>query len=102
MSTIRPQDEEREWLGSVGARVGILRRRLGLDATVLAERAGIHRNTVDRVESGAVNCSAVLLRRIADALGTELESLFTKSPCMVQSSRETLELPEKPGRVVRG
>ncbi len=59
----------------IGYAVMRLRRRRGWTVLVLAERAGLHRNTIYRVESG-LNISIYALWRIAEALGVALEGLI--------------------------
>jgi transcriptional regulator with XRE-family HTH domain len=52
----------------IGARVLIARTRRQLSAQDLAVRAGMHRNTIYRLESGIGSCSVACIYRIAQAL----------------------------------
>ena len=49
----------------------------GLTQRELAERVGVTRKTVNTVERGHFVPSTVLALRLADALGTSVEDLFT-------------------------
>jgi putative transcriptional regulator len=53
------------------------REQAGLTQGELAERIGVTRKTVNTVERGHFVPSTVLALRLADALGTSVEDLFT-------------------------
>lgn len=59
----------------IGGRIRIARTRRKLTAQDLAERAGVHPNTIYRLETGS-NCSVASLYRIASALGLTLTELL--------------------------
>lgn len=46
----------------------VIRERSGLSKTALAERAGIDRTLVHRLENGERNASVTVIRKLADAL----------------------------------
>ena len=52
------------------------RARRGLTQTELAGRAGIHRVSLARLESGAAEPKATTVRALAVALGTSVEALY--------------------------
>jgi transcriptional regulator with XRE-family HTH domain len=52
----------------VGEKVRALRKSAGLSQEVLAERCGIFRTYLSRIESGAANPSLVVLVTLASAL----------------------------------
>lgn len=54
----------------------VIRERSGLSKTDLAERAGIDRTLVHRLENGERNCTAPVMRKLADALGCPLFALM--------------------------
>jgi len=55
----------------VGEKVRALRKSSGLSQEVLAERCGIFRTYLSRIESGAANPSLVVLVTLANSLGVE-------------------------------
>ena len=62
-----------QWLSKA---VRSLREDRGLSLRQLAERAGVSESFVSQVERGVANPSVASLRRIAEALGTSIASLF--------------------------
>jgi len=71
----------------LGRRVENLRKRRRLSANVLAARAGIHRNTLYRLEAGEGRMLVVVVARIAKALGVTIADLMQFSPSMVDSKK---------------
>jgi transcriptional regulator with XRE-family HTH domain len=63
---------------SIGQRVRKLRKDRRLSQIVLAELAGVHYNTLKRIERGQGNPSVEALVRIAEALGAELTDLLRR------------------------
>lgn len=55
----------------VGDKIRTLRKDAGLSQEVLAERCGIFRTYLSRIESGAANPSLVVLVTLAKALNVE-------------------------------
>lgn len=55
----------------VGEKIRALRKDAGLSQEVLAERCGIFRTYLSRIESGAANPSLVVLVTLAKALSVE-------------------------------
>jgi transcriptional regulator with XRE-family HTH domain len=66
----------------VRARVGLnlqrLRREKGLSQEELADRAEIHQTYLSGVERGRRNPTVVVLQRIAEALGADIEDIVRK------------------------
>lgn len=58
------------------------RRRIqaGLNKRELAERAGIHKTTMGRLERGINNASPRVLKQLAEALGCEIADLMPPEP----------------------
>jgi putative transcriptional regulator len=54
-----------------------LRTRRGLTQAELAEKVGVSRKTINTVENGIFIPSTVLALRLARALGTSVEALFS-------------------------
>ena len=67
----------------VGARVFVLRRQRKMTVLMLAERSGLHRNTVYRIEAGISLCLVGQLYRVAQALEVGIGELFKNAPLMV-------------------
>jgi len=77
----------------IGARVYFYRRQHAMTALTLAERSGLHRNTIYRIEAGMSLCIVAQLWKIAEALGVEIGDFVKDSPLMVQSACKTRKKP---------
>jgi transcriptional regulator with XRE-family HTH domain len=64
--------------GVVGVRIGRIRQKRELSRRVVAELAGIHENTLKKIESGKGNPTLSVLFGIADALGVKIHDLVCK------------------------
>ena len=64
----------------VGLNLQNLRRERGLTQEELAHRANVHQTYLSGVEVGKRNPSIMVLGRIADALGADIEDLTRKRP----------------------
>ncbi|RFO97470.1 transcriptional regulator [Rhodoferax lacus] len=60
----------------VGEKIRALRKGAGLSQEVLAQRCGIFRTYLSRIESGAANPSLVVLVTLANALDVEPHALL--------------------------
>ncbi len=63
---------------AVGAKIGRLRQQRELSRRVVAELAGIHENTLKKIEGGDGNPTLTVLAKIADALGVKIHDLVCK------------------------
>ncbi len=63
----------------LGQRIRILRERRNLSQRALAEASGLSRNTLSLLERGQSSPTVSTLKRIAMALGVELDSFFSSS-----------------------
>ena len=70
------QNDDVEFKKAVGQRVRRLRLGSGATQDVLAERCGIYRTYLSRIEAGAANPTLVVLGALAAALNVELCELF--------------------------
>jgi transcriptional regulator with XRE-family HTH domain len=62
---------------SFGERIGVLRRRLGKTQRELGDAAGVHWNTIARLERGKLtDLPGKAVARIAKALGTSADYLL--------------------------
>jgi XRE family aerobic/anaerobic benzoate catabolism transcriptional regulator len=68
------------YLHQLGERMRTLRNRRGMARKILARQAKVSERYLAQVESGEGNCSVVLLRRIAGALGLPIEELVSDRP----------------------
>jgi len=75
--------------GTIGARVLIWRRRRDLTLEELAARAGVHANTIWRLEEGR-GCSVATAAKVAAALEVEIAVLIPNSQHVVRNSKDSL------------
>jgi len=81
LTTIRKAPASRDtYLDRLGARVRNLRHQRGMTRKALAQHAEVSERYLAQLESGEGNCSIVLLRRIAQALGIEVPQLVSERP----------------------
>jgi XRE family aerobic/anaerobic benzoate catabolism transcriptional regulator len=73
-SAASPRDS---YLDRLGERVRRLRNQRGMTRKALAQHAEVSERYLAQLESGEGNCSIVLLRRIAHALGVQLPQLVS-------------------------
>ncbi len=71
----------------VGARVAAARIAAGFTQEQLAERLGLHRSALTRVEQGQRQIDALELIELAEALGRSAEWFVTSPPAMLASHR---------------
>jgi transcriptional regulator with XRE-family HTH domain len=76
-----------ESLEAVGQRVAAARAAQGLTQTQVAERAGLERSALAKIERGQRQLSAVELARLAGALSRPLDWFVRESPPAVVSRR---------------
>jgi transcriptional regulator with XRE-family HTH domain len=70
--------DRRRLTAAVGARIGRMRQQRKLSRRVVAELAGIHENTLKKIESGNGNPTLSVLFGIAEALGVKVHELTCK------------------------
>jgi XRE family transcriptional regulator, aerobic/anaerobic benzoate catabolism transcriptional regulator len=69
-------DPETGFLEQLGQRVRTMRALRGMSRKVLAKVSGISERYIAQLESGKGNVSIVLLRRVSNAMGAQLEDLI--------------------------
>lgn len=74
----------------VGGRVATARELAGFTQRELAERLGLHRSAVTRMEIGQRQLDALELAKIADMLGRSVEWFLTEAPPTIASHRSGL------------
>jgi transcriptional regulator with XRE-family HTH domain len=78
----KSSEGDRPLNAQIGYNVMRARRRLGIAIPILAERAGVHKNTWNRAEEG-YGVTAATLVKLARALDISLEELLPKSKYVV-------------------
>ena len=68
-----------ELADSIAATLATARRERSLSANALAERSGVSRAMIGKIERGEAQPTAVLLSRLAAALGLSLSELVTRA-----------------------
>jgi XRE family aerobic/anaerobic benzoate catabolism transcriptional regulator len=68
-------DQPDAYLAQLGQRVRSLRAIRGMSRKVLARESGVSERYIAQLESGLGNVSILLLRRVAEAIGTPVEDL---------------------------
>lgn len=68
------------YLAQLGERVRTMRARRGMSRKALATHSGVSERYLAQLEGGTGNCSIVLLRRIAGALGLPVAELIDDRP----------------------
>lgn len=63
------------FLSELGARVRTMRAVRGMSRKVLAQTSGVSERYIAQLESGQGNVSIMLLRRLAEVAGVQLEDL---------------------------
>lgn len=74
----------------VGGRVSVARTLAGFTQLQLADRLGLHRSAITRVELGQRQLDALELARVADVLGRSVEWFLTEAPSAIASHRSDL------------
>jgi XRE family aerobic/anaerobic benzoate catabolism transcriptional regulator len=75
-----PEPNPAEFLKLVGDRVRTMRNRRGMSRKALSDHAEVSLRYIAQLEAGEGNCSIVLLRRIAKAIGVQLMDLVDSRP----------------------
>ena len=78
LTTTRKAPSRDTYLDRLGGRVRNLRHQRGMTRKALAQHAEVSERYLAQLESGEGNCSIVLLRRIAQALGVEVAQLVSE------------------------
>ncbi|MBL7738330.1 MAG: helix-turn-helix transcriptional regulator [Chitinophagaceae bacterium] len=65
-----------KFLEALGARIKELRIKKGITQHELAIRCDFEKASMSRIESGKTNITVLTLRKISNALGTEMTEFF--------------------------
>lgn len=68
--------EEQEFLEQLGQRIAELRKTKGMTQVEFAERLGIQRTALTRIETGGTNLSVLTLKLICENLDIRLNEFF--------------------------
>jgi transcriptional regulator with XRE-family HTH domain len=82
--------------GRLGERVRILRRERGLTLKLLAERSGVSRAMISKLERGEKNPTLVVAAKVAEGLGVSLSQLVG-----VEERREVVVVPRERRMIMR-
>jgi transcriptional regulator with XRE-family HTH domain len=82
--------------GRLGERVRILRRERGLTLNLLAERSGVSRAMISKLERGEKNPTLVVAAKLAEGLGVSLSQLVG-----VEERREVVVVPLERRMIMR-
>lgn len=70
--------EDQEFLEKLGQRIAELRKEKGMTQVEFAEKLGIQRTALTRIETGNVNTTILMMRRIIEILGVDFASLIVQ------------------------
>lgn len=73
---VKKQEVQQDPLGKIGLNIRAERKRLGLSLEALAERVGVSKMTLQRIETGTTSPSIVLLSQISTHLKRPIESFI--------------------------
>ncbi len=82
-----------------GQRLKELRSERELNQEELAERVGVFRTYMSRIETGAANPTLTLIHALADALGVEVTELFAAPTSAAHLTRTRSRQAASRGRV---
>jgi transcriptional regulator with XRE-family HTH domain len=82
--------------GQLGERVRALRRERGWTLELLAERSGVSRAMISKLERGEKNPTLVVAARVAEGLGVSLSQLIG-----IEARREIVVVPKERRMVMR-
>jgi len=82
--------------GQLGERVRVLRRERGWTLELLAERSGVSRAMISKLERGEKNPTLVVAARVAEGLGVSLSQLVG-----IEARREIVVVPKERRMVMR-
>lgn len=68
--------EDQEFLEKLGQRIAQLRKEKGMTQVEFAEKLGIQRTALTRIENGKVNTTICQLKNIANVLLVDMKELF--------------------------
>jgi transcriptional regulator with XRE-family HTH domain len=70
-------------LKNIGSKIRLERKRLGFSLDALAQKVGVSKMTLQRIETGSTSPSIVLLAQISDHLKKPVESFFREGKAEV-------------------
>ena len=73
----------------IGIRIALLRKQMGLTQEELAQRAGLQRTHVNRIEAGKYAVTLETIQAIAEALGMTVDIVDTRLADLVPLKKLT-------------
>ena len=80
---VKQEGMQEDPLKKIGSKIRMERKRLGLSLEALAEKVGVSKMTLQRLETGATSPSIVLLSQISSYLKRPLESFIREGTAEV-------------------
>ena len=80
-----------------GSRIRELRLVAGMRQEDLAERCGLFRTYMSRIETGRANPTLTMIHALADSLGVAVTELFVAAPSLAKTGKPAAVLP-RPSR----
>ena len=86
--TVTKSNQDLEFLVQIGLRIQQIRRSKGITQMELSYRCEMERSNMRRIESGGTNPTILTLRKIASALGVEIDEILKEVQAIHPQSRD--------------
>jgi transcriptional regulator with XRE-family HTH domain len=86
--TVTKSKQDLEFLVQIGLRIQQIRRSKGITQMELSYRCEMERSNMRRIEAGGTNPTILTLRKIASALGVEIDEILKEVQAIHPQSRD--------------
>ena len=86
--TVTKSNQDLEFLIQIGLRIQQIRRSKGITQMELSYRCEMERSNMRRIEAGGTNPTILTLRKIASALGVEMDEILKEVQAIHPQSRD--------------
>jgi transcriptional regulator with XRE-family HTH domain len=86
--TVTKSSKDLEFLVQIGLRIQQIRRSKGITQMELSYRCEMERSNMRRIEAGGTNPTILTLRKIASALGVEIDEILKEVQAIHPQSRD--------------
>ena len=86
--TVTKSNQDLEFLVQIGLRIQQIRRSKGITQMELSYRCEMERSNMRRIEAGGTNPTILTLRKIASALGVEIDEFLKEVQAIHPQSRD--------------
>jgi transcriptional regulator with XRE-family HTH domain len=86
--TVTKSNQDLEFLVQIGLRIQQIRRSKGITQMELSYRCEMERSNMRRIEAGGTNPTILTLRKIASALGVEIDEILKEVQAIHPQSRD--------------